>query len=123
MRKFVDISLGFAFFIISIILCLYTNLILQTNVEADMSKNEFVISVISLLLFGVLYSIYMKRSKRRAIGILLLLSLSSWISDMINAIKNNYSAYTTIVSIIGFVITGYCVLFFIYQLVTDKKSV
>ena len=123
MRKFVDISLGFAFFIISIILSLYTNLISQTNVEADMSKNEFVISVISLLLFGVLYSIYMKKSKRREIGILLLLPLSSWISDMINAIKNNYSEYTTIVSIIGFIITGYCIGFFIYKLVTDKKNV
>ena len=123
MRKFVDISLGFAFFIISIILCVHTNLIAQTNIEADMSKNEFVISVISLLLFGLLYSIYIKKSKIRAIGNLLLIPLLFWISDMINAIKNNYSTYTTTVSIIGFVITGYCIVFFIYQLVTDKKSV
>ncbi len=55
MSKFVDIFLGIAFFIVSIILWLYV-LLISSDIPVNISKNEFIISLMSLLLFGILYS-------------------------------------------------------------------
>ncbi len=122
MSKFVDIFLGIAFFIVSIILWLYV-LLISSDIPVNISKNEFIISLMSLLLFGILYSFYIKNSKRKIIGMLLLIPLGFWITDMVNAIKYNYQIYNTILSIIGFCITVYCIGVSIYKFVVYNKII
>ncbi|WP_252229436.1 MULTISPECIES: hypothetical protein [unclassified Clostridium] len=122
MSKFVDISLAIAFFIASIILWLYV-LLISSDIPVNISKNEFVISLMSLLLFGILYSFYIKNSKREVMGMLLLIPLGFWIPDIINAIKYNYQIYNTILSVIGFCITVYCIGVSIYKLIVYNKII
>lgn len=108
MSKIVDISLEVIFFVVSIMLWLYVFLI-SSDIPVNISKNEFIISLISLLMFGLLYNFYMRKSKREVRGVSLLISLAFWLSSMIDAIKYNYQIYHTIISIIGFSIIGYCI--------------
>jgi len=122
MSKFWDISFGVSLFIVSIILWLYV-LLISSDFSMNISKDEFIISLISLFLFGLLYSFYIKRSKIKEVGNLLLIPLLFWLSDVINAIKYNYQACNTIISVIGFVITGYCIVLSTYQLMARRKKV
>lgn len=119
MRKFIDICLGVMFFIISIILWLYLMLI-SSDIPVNISKNEFINSVISLLLFGVLYSFYINISKTKITVILLLIPLGIWLSSMIDAINCSYQTYHTIISTIGFTTMLYCIGLSIYKLLTNK---
>lgn len=118
MNKFIDIFLGIIFFIVSIILWLYLMLI-SSDIPVNISKNEFINSVISLSLFGVLYSFYINISKTK-ITVILLIPLGIWLSSMIDAINCSYQTYHTIISTIGFIIMLYCIVLSIYKLLTNK---
>lgn len=120
MSKLIDIYLEGIFFIVSIILWLYV-LLISSDIPVKISQNEFVISIISLLLFGLFYSFYVRKTKRDVVGVPLLIPLAFWLLSMVEAIKYNYQIYNTIISIIGFVITGYCVGLSIYRLLTMMK--
>ncbi len=122
MSKLIDISVGLILFIISIILWLYT-LLIAYDTPMSISKNEFIISLVTLLLFGLIYSFYIINSKRKAVSALLLITLVIWFSDMINAIQYNYQTYHTILTVVGFITTGYCIGLSIYKLITCKKIV
>ena len=108
MSKLIDIYLEAVFFVVSIILWLYV-LLISSDIPVNISKNEFIISIISLLLFGLFYRFYVRKSKREVIGVPLLIPLAFWLLSMVDAIKYNYQIYNTIISIIGFTITGYCI--------------
>ena len=96
-------------------------LLISSDIPVKISQNEFVISIISLLLFGLFYSFYVRKTKRDVVGVPLLIPLAFWLLTMVEAIKYNYQIYNTIISIIGFVITGYCVGLSIYRLLTMMK--
>lgn len=114
MNKLIDIFLEFTFFVISIILWIYSMLI-SSDIPVNISKNEFIVLLISFILFVVFYSIYLRKGKRKEIIILLLIPSVLWLFDMIYAIRYNYQTYDTILSIIGFVTTGYCTGLSIYK--------
>ncbi len=120
MNKLIDISVGVILFIISIILWLYT-LLIAYDTPMSISKTEFIISLVSLVLFGLIYSCYIINSNRRSVSALLLITLAFWFSDMINAIQYNYQTYHIILTVIGFTTTGYCIGLSIYKLMTCKK--
>lgn len=122
MNKLIDISVGIILFIISIILWLYT-LLIAYDIPMNIDKKEFIISLVSLLLFGLIYSFYIINSKRKTVSALLLIPLVFWFSDMINAIQYNYQTYHTILTVIGFTTTVYCIGLSIYKLITCKKIV
>lgn len=122
MSKLVDIYLEAIFFVVSIILWLYV-LLISSDIPVNISKNEFIISVISLLLFGLFYSFYAIKSQREVIGVSLLIPLAFWLSSMIDAIKYNYQIYNTIISIIGFAIIGYCIGLSIHRLLSKRNTV
>ena len=67
MSKLIDIYLEVIFFIVSIILWLYV-LLISSDIPVQISKNEFIISIISLLLFGLFYSLCEKDQKRSSRG-------------------------------------------------------
>lgn len=119
MSKLIDIYLEAVFFVVSIILWLYV-LLISSDIPVNISKNEFIISVTSLLLFGLFYRFYVRKSKREVVGVPLLIPLAFWLLSMVDAIKYNYQIYNTIISIIGFAITGYCVGLSIHRLLTKK---
>ncbi|MBX9184464.1 MULTISPECIES: hypothetical protein [Clostridium] len=122
MSKLIDIYLEAVFFVVSIILWLYV-LLISSDIPVNISKNEFIISIISLLLFGLFYRFYVRKSKREVIGVPLLIPLAFWLLSMVDAIKYNYQIYNTIISIIGFTITGYCIGLSIHRLLTKKHTV
>lgn len=122
MSKLIDIYLEAVFFVVSIILWLYV-LLISSDIPVNISKNEFIISIISLLLFGLFYRFYVRKSKREVIGVPLLIPLAFWLLSMVDAIKYNYQIYNTIISIIGFTITGYCIGLSIHRLVTKRHTV
>lgn len=122
MSKLIDIYLEAVFFVVSIILWLYV-LLISSDTPVNISKNEFIISIISLLLFGLFYRFYVRKSKREVIGVPLLIPLAFWLLSMVDAIKYNYQIYNTIISIIGFTITGYCIGLSIHRLLTKKHTV
>lgn len=122
MSKLIDIYLEAVFFVVSIILWLYV-LLISSDIPVNISKNEFIISIISLLLFGLFYRFYVRKSKREVIGVPLLIPLAFWLSSMVDAIKYNYQIYNTIISIIGFTITGYCIGLSIHRLLTKRHTV
>ena len=122
MSKLIDIYLEAVFFVVSIILWLYV-LLISSDIPVNISKNEFIISIISLLLFGLFYRFYVRKSKREVIGVPLLIPLAFWLLSMVDAIKYNYQIYNTIISIIGFTITGYCIRLSIHRLLTKKHTV
>ncbi|MDO5779361.1 MAG: hypothetical protein Q4Q02_02445 [Clostridium sp.] len=122
MSKLIDIYLEVIFFIVSIILWLYV-LLISSDIPVQISKNEFIISIISLLLFGLFYSFYVRNTKREVVGVPLLIPLAFWLLSMVDAIKYNYQIYNTIISIIGFTITGYCIGLSIYRLLIPKHIV
>ena len=121
MSKLIDIYLESVFFVVSIILWLYV-LLISSDIPVNISKNEFIISIISLLLFGLFYRFYVRKSKREVIGVPLLIPLAFWLLSMVDAIKYNYQIYNTIISIIGFTITGYCIGLSIHRLLTKKHT-
>ncbi|WP_133015742.1 hypothetical protein [Clostridium cuniculi] len=122
MSKLIDIYLEAVFFVVSIILWLYV-LLISSDIPVNISKNEFIISIISLLLFGLFYRFYVRKSKREVIGVPLLIPLAFWLLSMVDAIKYNYQIYNTIISIIGFTITGYCIGLSIHRLLTKSHTV
>lgn len=122
MNKLIDIFLELTFFVISIILWLY-GILISSDIPVSISKNEFIVLLISFILFGVLYSTYIIKCKRKEITILLLIPLVLWLFDMIYTIRYNYQTYDTILSIIGFVTTGYCTGLSIYKFKTINKVV
>lgn len=122
MSKLIDIYLEAVFFVVSVILWLYV-LLISSDIPVNISKNEFIISIISLLLFGLFYRCYVRKSKREVIGVPLLIPLAFWLLSMVDAIKYNYQIYNTIISIIGFTITGYCIGLSIHRLLTKKHTV
>lgn len=122
MNKFVDIFLELIFFAISIMLWIY-EILISSDIPINISKNEFMVLAISFILFGVFYSFYMKKSKRKEGVILLLIPLLFWLFNMIEAIRYNYETYCTILSILGFATTGYCIGLSIYKLVINKNKV
>ena len=122
MSKLIDIYLEAVFFVVSIILWSYV-LLISSDIPVNISKNEFIISIISLLLFGLFYRFYVRKSKREVIGVPLLIPLAFWLLSMVDAIKYNYQIYNTIISIIGFTITGYCIGLSIHRLLTKKHTV
>ncbi|SCJ83192.1 hypothetical protein [Clostridium saudiense] len=122
MSKLIDIYLEAVFFVVSVILWLYV-LLISSDIPVNISKNEFIISIISLLLFGLFYRFYVRKSKREVIGVPLLIPLAFWLLSMVDAIKYNYQIYNTIISIIGFTITGYCIGLSIHRLLTKKHTV
>ena len=123
MNKLIDISVGIILFIISMILWLYTLLITSYEFSMRISKKEFIILLVSLLLFALIYSLYIINSKRKAVSALLLIPLVLWFSDIINSIQYNFQTYYTILTTIGFTTIGYCVGLSIYKLITYKKKV
>lgn len=122
MSKLIDIYLEAVFFVVSIILWLYV-LLISSDIPVNISKNEFIISIISLLLFGLFYRFYVRKSKREVIGVPLLIPLAFWLLSMVDAIKYNYQIYNTIISIVGFTITGYCIGLSIHRLLTKRHTV
>ena len=122
MSKLIDIYLEAVFFVVSIILWLYV-LLISSDIPVNISKNEFIISIISLLVFGLFYRFYVRKSKREVIGVPLLIPLAFWLLSMVDAIKYNYQIYNTIISIIGFTITGYCIGLSIHRLLTKRHTV
>lgn len=122
MSKLIDIYLEVIFFIVSIILWLYV-LLISSDIPVQISKNEFIISIISLLLFGLFYSFYVRKTKREVVGVPLLIPLAFWLLSMVDAIKYNYQIYNTIISVIGFAIIAYCIGLSIYRLLTTKHTV
>ena len=52
MSKLIDIYLEAVFFVVSIILWLYV-LLISSDIPVNISKNEFIISIISLSSFGL----------------------------------------------------------------------
>ena len=119
MNKFLNIFLSIVSFGVLMILWLFVFLI-SSDIPVSISKNEFIISLVSLFLFGLLYSFYMKKFKRRVVDILILIPLLFWLFDMINAIKHNYQLYHNIIVATGFAITVYCAGLSIYGLTKNK---
>ena len=114
MNTLIDISLELTFFVISIMLWLY-GMLISSDIPVNISKNEFIGMIISFILFGVFYSIYIRKGKRKEIIILLLIPSVLWLVNMVYIIRYNYQAYNTILSIMGFIITGYCAGLSIYK--------
>ena len=119
MSKIIDIFLESVFFVLSIILWLY-ELLISSDIPVNIFRKEFIILLISLLLFGAFYSFYVRKSQREVMGVSLLIPLAFWLSSMIDAIKYNYQIYDIIISIIGFVIIGYCIGLSINRLLIKK---
>lgn len=114
MNKLIDISLELIFFTISIILWLY-GMVISSAIPINISTNEFITLLISFIFFGIFYSIYIRQCKRKESIILLLIPSLLWLFNIIYAVKYNYQTYYTILSIIGFVTTGYCAGLSIYK--------
>ena len=81
MSKLIDIYLEAVFFVVSVILWLYV-LLISSDIPVNISKNEFIISIISLLLFGLFYRFYVRKSKREVIGVPLLIPLALWLMQL-----------------------------------------
>ncbi|WP_055668718.1 hypothetical protein [Desnuesiella massiliensis] len=104
MSKIKDSVIGIGVSSFLLILWVYEMLV-TSDIPVEISFNNAVLISCLLVLFLVVYSLYIRKTKYILMNIMLLLMpLSLWFASMQQALRYQYHRYDTIVSIIGFVV-------------------
>lgn len=114
MSKIKDSVIGIGVSTLLLILWVYEMLV-TSDIPVEMSFNDAVLISCLLVLFLVVYSLYIRKTKFILMNIILLLiPLFLWLVSMQQALTYQYHRYDTIVSIIGFAVAFIAFLQVIY---------
>lgn len=114
MSKIKDSVIGLGVSTFLLIVWAYKMLV-TSDIPVEMSFNEAVLISCLLVLFLVVYSLYIRKTKFILMNIILLLiPLFLWFMSMQQALSYQYHKYDTIVNIIGFAVAFIAFLQVIY---------
>lgn len=120
MNKIKDVIIGLGISTFGLIVWAYKMLV-TSDIPVEISYNDSIIILCLLVLFLIVYSLYIRRTKYMLLNIIwLLIPLLLWFMCMQQALTYNYHKYDTLVSIIGFSTILISLLQLIYWKIKNK---